>query len=122
MTEWQMKDGDLIPDGAGGFALVHGEQAVLQRVLFKLTARRGAFPFLPELGSRLHTLGREKPSVRQSLCAQYVTEALEGEPVTVKEVFYTEENGRSRVEVRMDLQGQETGVSVQVGEVTDEDD
>lgn len=122
MTEWQMRDGDLIPDGAGGFAVVQGEQAVLQRVLFKLTARRGAFPFLPELGSKLHTLCREKPSARQSLCAQYVAQALEGEAVTVKEVTYTEEKGLGRVDVRLELQGHETTVTAQVGEVTDEDD
>jgi len=88
MTEWQMKDGDLIPNGAGGFELVHGEQALLQRVLFKLTARRGAFPFLPELGSKLHTLCREKPGARPALCAQYVRQALADEDVTVTDVAY----------------------------------
>ncbi|MBQ3557443.1 MAG: hypothetical protein IJA11_06570 [Oscillospiraceae bacterium] len=122
MTEWQMKDGDLIPNGAGGFELVHGEQALLQRVLFKLTARRGAFPFLPELGSKLHTLCREKPGARRSLCAQYVAQALEGEEVTVKEVVYTESKGRAQVDVRLELQGHDATVSVPVGEVTDEDD
>ena len=30
MTEWQMKDGDLIPDGAGGFSQLQGAEAVLQ--------------------------------------------------------------------------------------------
>lgn len=121
MTEWQMKDGDLIPDGAGGFALAHGEQAVLQRVLFKLQARRGTFPFLPELGSKLHTLNREKPSARQGLCAQYVAQALEGEEIVVKEVTYTEENGHAQVDVHLEWQGRDATVAVQVGEVSDED-
>lgn len=121
MTEWQMKDGDLVPNGAGGFELVRAEQAVLQRVLFKLTARRGTFPFLPELGSRLHTLCREKPSARQGLAAQYVAQALEGEEVTVKDVTYTQTGERAQVTVRLEVRGTDADVSVQVGEVTDED-
>ncbi len=115
-----MKEGDLIPDGAGGFAQVQGEEALLQRVLFKLTAKRGAFPFLPELGSRLHTLKREKPSARQSLCAQYVAQALEGEDVTVLEVTYTEETGQAQVKVRLQWQENSGVVTAQLGGVTDE--
>ena len=120
MTEWKLNDGDLIPDGAGGFLQVQGEEAVLQRVLFKLTARRGAFPFLPELGSKLHTLHREKPGVRQILCAQYVAQALQGEDVTVKEVTYTEESGRAEVTVCLQWQEQNAVVTAQLGGVTDE--
>lgn len=115
MTEWDMKDGDLIPDGAGGFAQLQGAAAVLQRVLFKLTARRGVFPFLPELGSELHTLCREKPSARQSLCAQYVARALEGEDVTVTDVEYAEEDGGGRVTVHLDWQGEDHVITAQFG-------
>ena len=115
MTEWKMKDGDLIPDGSGGFAQVQGEQAILQRIAFKLTARRGRFPFLPELGSRLHTLGREKPSARQNLCAKYVAEALEGEDVVVTDVAYTEEDGVGRVAVHLNWQGADHVVTARFG-------
>ena len=59
MNEWKLKDGDFVPDGTGDFCRLEGSEAVLQRVLFKLTARRGSFPFLPELGSQLHRLGQE---------------------------------------------------------------
>ena len=52
---------------------------VLARVLFRLTARRGALPFLPRLGSRLHLVLREKPSARLAAARQYVAEALEDE-------------------------------------------
>ena len=122
MVEWVMKDGDLVPDGAGGFTWVQGERAVLQRAQFKLTARRGSFPFLPELGSKLHTLCREKASARQSLCAQYVAQALEGEDVIVKEVAYTEHAGRAQVDVSLEWQGGEGTVTARLGEVTDEND
>ena len=36
--------------GPGGLAETEGSEALLQNVLFRLTARRGSFPFWPELG------------------------------------------------------------------------
>ena len=52
MTVTQLREGDYRPDGAGGFALATGGAGVLERVLFLLTARRGGFPLLPEVGNR----------------------------------------------------------------------
>ena len=77
--EWKLVDGDYIPNGTGGLTALSGGEEVLARVLYRLTARRGAFPFLPELGSRLYQLGRESPSARQALAVQYVAEALREE-------------------------------------------
>ena len=54
--ELRLEQGDYVPNGAGGFQRLEGAEALLQRVLFRLTARRGQFPFLPELGSRLYAL------------------------------------------------------------------
>ena len=79
--EWKLSQGDYVPDGAGGLTALSGGEEVLARVLYRLTARRGALPFLPRLGSRLYQLGREKPSERQALAAQYVAEALSVELV-----------------------------------------
>ena len=59
-----IRDGDYVPDGVGGLKRVSGREALLQRVLFKLTARRGAFPFREELGSRLSRLPRLPASQR----------------------------------------------------------
>lgn len=70
-----MRDGDYLPDGKGGFCRAEGRAELLQRVLWKLTARRGQFPFLPRLGSRLYTLTREKPSAWVPLARQYAAEA-----------------------------------------------
>ena len=77
--ELKIKNGDYVPDGAGGLKHVSGREALLQRVLFKLTARRGALPFLPEMGSRLYQIGSEAPGGRKSAALQYVTEALSDE-------------------------------------------
>lgn len=74
-----LRDGDYVPDGVGGFRQAAGAEEVLERVLFLLTARRGSFPLLPEVGSRLYLLPREKASARQALGASYAAEALAGE-------------------------------------------
>lgn len=51
--ELELKNGDYLADGVGGLRRVGGREALLQRVLFRLTARRGGFPFWETLGSRL---------------------------------------------------------------------
>lgn len=122
MTELQMTHGDFVPDGAGDFCRLEGSRALVQRVLFKLTARRGAFPFLPKLGSQLHTLGREKESARQALCMQYVRQALEEEDVTVTDVTYTAQQGQARVKVYLQWQGTPLEVTAKLGGVADEND
>ena len=70
--------GDDGPDGAGGFVRQTGSEALLSQALFRLTCRRGRFPLLPELGSLLYTLDREKPSGRAMAAQQYAQQALEG--------------------------------------------
>lgn len=106
--EFQIKDGDYVPDGQGGLRTLEGAQEVLARVLFRLKARRGKMPFLPELGSQLYLLLREKPSIRPALARQYVAQALEEETdVTVTEVELTETgDGKAELTVRLEWQGQ----------------
>ena len=50
-------NGDYVPQG-NGLRSAKGDEAVLQRMLMKLTARRGQFPFMENFGSRLWTLDR----------------------------------------------------------------
>ena len=77
---------------------VSGEEALLQRILMKLTARRGQFPFMENFGSRLWTLGQLRPPQRQAATEQYVTEALTDEAgLTVDSVTLTEEGGTARL-------------------------
>ena len=85
--ELKIKARDYVPDGVGGLQRVSGREELLQRVLFRLTARRGAFALAPTLGSNLYLLGREKPGNRRSAAKKYVAEALDGEAgITVEDV------------------------------------
>lgn len=101
-----LKNGDYIPDGAGGLLCVGGGEEALARALFRLTARRGALPFLPKLGSRLYELSREKPSVRPALAKQYVAEALGEEDVSVQAVELRQEGDGGVLTVTLLWQGE----------------
>lgn len=72
----RIRDRDYAADGSGGFAGVDGTEAVLEQALFRLTARRGGFSPIPELGSRLYLLGRVKPEARDAMARTYAQEAL----------------------------------------------
>ena len=86
-----LRNGDYVSDGAGGLRRVLGQEALLQRVLFRLSARRGSFPFWETLGSRLWQLGQHPASARQSAAKQYVAEALAEEPgLSVEDVILTQ--------------------------------
>ena len=58
--ELKIKDRDYVSDGAGALVRASGREELLERVLYKLSVRRGSFPLAPELGSELHLLWREK--------------------------------------------------------------
>ena len=66
----KIQNGDYVTDGCGGLERVEGTQALLQRVLFRLKARRGQFPFLETLGSRLWQLGQVSSGQRQAVCGR----------------------------------------------------
>ncbi|MCI9156789.1 MAG: GPW/gp25 family protein [Lawsonibacter sp.] len=113
--EWKLTDGDYVPDGTGGLTALSGGEEVLARVLYRLTARRGALPFLPQLGSRLYQLGRERPSARQALATQYVAEALRAEPnLTVQSVELDQAGDTGTLTVRLDWKGEALTVQVRV--------
>ena len=114
--ELRLKNGDYVPDGVGGLQRVEGREELLQRVLFKLTARRGKFPFQEDLGSRLWQLGRLSASQRQSAAAQYVAEALEGErdlSVEAVELMPTE-NGTAKLKADLLYRGEELNVALDI--------
>ncbi len=80
---------------------------MLACVLYRLMVRRGSMPFLPQLGSRLYQLKREKPSVRQSLALQYVAEALREEPeLKVQSVELEERGGSIWIRVQIVYRGE----------------
>ena len=90
-----LRNGDYVSDGAAGLRRVQGQEALLQRVLFRLSAKRGMFPFWETLGSRLWLLGQVPVSARQAAAKQYVAEAFaEEQGLRVEDVFLTQ-NGES---------------------------
>ena len=92
--ELKIKDRDYVADGAGGLVRVSGWDELLERVLFKLSVRRGSFALAPELGSKLHLLWREKGESRATTAKQYVAEALAEETgLTVDSVTLTQSGG-----------------------------
>ena len=88
---------------------------LLQRVLFRLTAHRGQFPFLETLGSRLWQLGQVPSGQRQTAAEQYVAEALAEEEVTVEHVEITD-NGTGGAELTVELvwKGEQLSVTVEI--------
>ena len=111
--EPRIQNGDYIPDGLGGVVRSQGADALLERVLFRLTARRGGLPPLPQLGSRLYLLGREPAAQRLSAARQYVAEALAEEAVTVTDIALAPaEQDRTRLTVQLEYQGTVLSVSL----------
>ena len=112
-----MRDGDYVSDGNGGFRRAEGNDGLLQRVLWKLSVRRGSLPFLPELGSRLYLLPREKPGDRAALAREYVEEALAGEEgFTVTGVLLEAgDGGALLLTVKLDCGGAALSAAVEIG-------
>lgn len=113
--ELLLRNGDYRPDGRGGFVRAAGGEELLQRVLFTLTARRGSFPLMPELGSRLFELPRHKESQRESLARQFVSEALKGETeLSVERVSVKPSGGGLAVTVILNHHGDLLDMTVEV--------
>lgn len=109
-----LRDGDYVPDGKGGFQRAEGAQELLERILWKLSVRRGSFPLLPGLGSRLHLLGRVPARERQALAGQYVMEALADEEVTLAGA----ELAGEELTLRLEWRGEELTAAMKVGGMT----
>ena len=111
--ELQLKNGDYIPDEKGGVVRLDGDAALLQRVLFRLSARRGGLSMLPELGSQLYLLGRERPEARLSAARQYAAEAVQPEGLTVEDVCLTDRGG-GRMDLTVWLRGEDAALTATV--------
>ena len=110
-----LQNRDYADDGNGGVAVVQDGDELLGEVLFRLTARRESFPFLPELGSRMHLLRRAKPSERENLALQYAVEALDGlTDVTVTSVSVQQEGDALWVSVELLWQGTRLSVTARL--------
>ncbi|SFP19509.1 hypothetical protein SAMN05216343_10461 [Oscillibacter sp. PC13] len=114
--ELKLRDGDYVPDGVGGLRRVSGKEALVQRILFRLTARRGYFPFCENLGSRLWLLGQVSAAQRQTAAVQYVTEALAEESgLTVDSVTLAErEKGVMDLTAAMSCAGESFSITLKI--------
>ena len=110
-----LQNRDYTDDGNGGVAVARDGDELLDEVLFRLTARRESFPFLPNLGSRMHLLRRAKPSERDNLALQYAVEALEDlTEVTVTGASVRQEGEALWVNVELLWQGTRLAVTAQL--------
>ena len=113
--EIKLIQGDYVADGLGGIVRCSGADALLARVLFRLTARRGQFPLLPQMGSQLYLLGRETAANRSSAARKFVAEALAPANVSVTDVLLSSAGqGRIQLEVLLDYQGSDLSVTLTV--------
>lgn len=113
--ELALQNGDYLRSGAAGVRSVSGTEALMQRVLFRLTARRGSFPFQEELGSRLGQLGQLPQSARLAAARQYVAEALEAEPdLEVGQVTLTQTGESASLTVELNWQGETLTVTAEL--------
>ena len=109
-----IKNGDYVPDGQGSVLSARGGDAVICDVLFRLSARRGGFPLMPELGSHMHRLRWEKPSARTALARRYAVEALSGlKDVAVTDAAVSVAGDRLWVQVDLLWQGQPLTVELE---------
>ena len=77
--ELRIENGRYVERRHGGLETVSGAEELAQRIIMKLSCRRGSFLPLPDFGSRLHLLHGAKPSERHAAAQLYVAEALSGE-------------------------------------------
>ena len=113
MAELKLKNGDYVKAG-GRLEKAENREALLQRVLFKLTARRGRFPFREDLGSRLWRLGTLSRQQRQAAARQFVAEALAEEDLTVESVELEEQGDRTVLTARLTWEGQALAVTLDI--------
>ena len=113
MAELKLRNGEYVKDGSR-LKTAEGQEALLQRVLFKLTARRGRFPFREELGSRLWSLSAVPRQQRQAAARQFVAEALAEEDLTVESVELEEQGDRTVLTARLTWEGQALAVTLDI--------
>ena len=113
--ELTLRNGDYVSDGAAGLHCVQGQEALLQRVLFRLTAKRGTFPFWETLASRLWQLGQVPAPARQAAARQYVAEALaEERGLRVEDVFLSQNGENAALTVELSYEGERLSVTLEL--------
>ncbi len=99
--EMKLRDGEYVPDGNGGFERAEEHEELLERALFLLSARRGGFAPMPDVGSRLYTLTKLKRSEREMAAKQFAAEALYGLDLGIGDVSVSETGDGLNVRFRL---------------------
>lgn len=108
----KLANGDYVKNEYHDLAAVSGAEEAAQRMLMKLSARRGGFALMPDYGSRLHTLGSVSKTRRESVARQFVAEALEGESVLVESLALSDEDDKLSIELGLRWSGQRLNIIV----------
>ena len=104
--ELMLRDGDYVADGRGGVKRTEGGEEVLQRVLFQLGARMGAFPLLPQVGSELWRVPSGQRTAARGSGGAVCFQALAGEQdLEVTECVLEEREGAPWLTVRLTWRG-----------------
>lgn len=111
--ENKLVNGDYVPDGMGGIVRLTGDSALLQRALFHLCCRRGGFVLMPELGSELYLLHRQKPAMRRAFAITAAREALLPLGLTVCDAAVTQQSDGTLL-VTLTLEGSNSVLEVTV--------
>lgn len=109
----KLTDGDYTVRGTG-IVRLRGSAACFENALFRLRCRRGSFPFLPELGSRLWQLGAVRPADRQAAARQYCAQALQGTGVRADNVTVSEEGQALAVSLELCLGSDSVAAEVRI--------
>ena len=115
-TELKLKNGDYVPETGGDLYRVSGTEELVQRALMRLAARRGGFAPLPDYGSRLHTLGRIRPSQREAAAWQFALEALapETEIALTALEYLPGDDGSAVLRLALDCGGEKTAAVLRI--------
>ena len=112
--EIQLFDGDYVRSGSGVKEL-GGTDEMLERIAFRLKARRGGFALLPEFGSRLYELARIKKSERRLAAEQFIRQAMADETdVDIRSIRVEEEAGVMKIDLELICDGGEYSMQVEV--------
>lgn len=95
---------------------VTGYEELAQRIMMKLTARRGKFWPMPDYGSNLYKLiNGEKPSNRENAVRQYVAEALSDETGIELISVNIEETASDAIFIKLEFAYSDGSFSVEIG-------
>ena len=115
--EMKLCNGDYIPNSLNGFKLAMGFEEKLERILYKLSCRKGGFAPMPNLGSELHKLLREKRENRVSSARKYILEALFDEHgIVLTDVRVSEINEGLTVDAEFEYSGLKESVTIKLGD------